>query len=146
MAILNRTIARTQAKSGERPRVRLTPVLLSAALAIVAIAILQLYQTSRATTASFQMQQLEQQKLQLDTSVRQLESEVSTLSSLTRIEQEASRLGLQPADQRDTVQVNVPLPAQSVELPSRFAPKIEEAGVGGDHASWWHRLRKHLPF
>jgi cell division protein FtsL len=146
MAILNRTIARTQAKSGERPRLRPTPILLSAALAVVAIAILQLYQTSRATTANFQMQRLEQQKLELDASVRQLESEVSTLSSLTRIEQEANRLGLQPAAQRDTVQVNVPLPAQPVEVPSRFAPKTEDAGVGGDHASWWDRLRKRLPF
>jgi cell division protein FtsL len=146
MAILNRTIARTQAKNGERPRLRPTPILLSAALAIVAIAILQLYQTSRATTANFQMQRLEQQKLELDASVRQLESEVSVLSSLTRIEQEASRLGLQPAAQRDTVQVNVPLPAQPVEVPSRFAPKTEDAGVGGDHASWWDRLRKRLPF
>jgi len=156
MAILNRTIARTQAKAATSSAriqakaptssIRLGPALLAAALAIVAIAILQLYQTSRATTASFKMQALEQQKLVLDTSVRQLEADVASLSSLARIEQEANRLGLAPAQARDTVQVNVPPPQQGVGLPTRFEPKTEEAAVGGQDASWWHTLRKLLPF
>jgi cell division protein FtsL len=145
MAILNRTIARSQAKAAA-PSMRLGPLLLAAGLAIAAIAVLQLYQTSRATTASFKMQGLEQQKLELDTSVRQLEADVASLSSLARIEQEASRLGLVPAQARDTVQVNVAPPPQGVGLPTRYAPKIEEAGVGGQQASWWHKLRKLLPF
>jgi cell division protein FtsL len=145
MAILNRTLARTQAKLGEPRRLRLKPILLSAALAITAIAVLQLYQTSQATTANFRMQDLQQQKLQLDASVRQLEADVASLSSLPRIEQEATRLGLQPAEQRDAVQVSVAPPAQSMGLPSRFAPKTEETKVGGQHESWWHKLRSLLP-
>ena len=145
MAILNRTIAQSQAKASPSS-VRLGPLLLAAGLAIAAIAVLQLYQTSRATTASFNMQGLEQQKLELDTSVRQLEADVASLSSLARIEQEASRVGLEPAQARGTVQVNVAPPPQGVRLPTRYAPKIEEAGVGGQHASWRHKLRKLLPF
>lgn len=145
MAILNRAIARTQAKTA-LPSMRLGPLLLAFGVALVAIAILQLYQTSRATTTSFQMQQLEQQKLQLDTSVRQLGAEVASLSSLARVEQEANRLGLQPAVDRGTVQVNVAPPPQGGGLPSRYAPATEEARVGEPNASWWHALRKLLPF
>jgi cell division protein FtsL len=145
MAILNRSITRAQAKAAAPP-MRLGPLLLAVGLAIAAIAVLQLYQTSRATTASFKMQGLEQQKLELDTAVRQLEADVASLSSLTRIEQEASRLGLEAAQARYTVQVNVAPPPQGVGLPTRYAPKIDGAGVGGQQASWWHKLRRLLPF
>jgi cell division protein FtsL len=145
MAIANRTIARSQAKAVVSP-LRMAPLLAAAGLAIVAIAVLQLYQTSRATTASFKMQQLERQKLQLDTSVRQLEAEVALLSSLTRIEQEAARLGLQPAQARGSVEVNVAPPEQGLGLPTRYEPHTEEAEVGGHDASWWQSLRKLFPF
>jgi len=145
MAILNRTIAQSQAKAAG-PSLRIAPLLAAAGLMIVAIAVLQLYQTSRATTASFNMQQLEQQKLELDTSVRQLEAEVAALSSLRRIEQEAGRLGLQPAQVRSSVQVNVAPPPEGVGLPTRYEPKTEEAEVGEHDAPWWHKLRKLLPF
>ena len=145
MAILNRTIARAQAKTATSSQ-RIAPLLAAAGLMIVAIAVLQLYQASRATTASFNMQQLEQQKLQLDTSVRQLEAEVAALSSLQRIEQEAGRLGLQPAQARSSAQVNVAPPAQGVGLPTRYGPNTEEAEVGGQDAPWWHKLRKLIPF
>lgn len=146
MAILQRAIARSQAKAATGSSIRLGPLLLAVGLALVAIAILQLYQTSRATTASFQMKRLEQQKLELETSVRQLQADVASLSSLARIEQEANRLGLQPAQNRDTVPVNVAPPSQGVGLPSRYAPRTEGAKVGGQDASWWHKLRKLLPF
>ena len=145
MAILNRTIARSQAKEATPP-LRAGPLLAAAGLAVIAIAVLQLYQTSRATTASFNMKQLEQQKLELDTSVRQLEAEVAALSSLQRVEQEAGRLGLQPAGARASVQVNVAPPPEGVGLPTRYEPKTEEAEVGGQDAPWWQKLRKLLPF
>jgi cell division protein FtsL len=145
MAILNRAAVRTQAKDSV-PSIRLGPWLLAAAVVVAVIAALQLYQTSKATTASYQMQGMEQQKVELETSVRQLEADVASLSSLTRIQQEAQRLGLQPAQARTSVQVNVPLPAERVRLPTRYAPQLNQAKVGGQQASWWHRLLKHLPF
>lgn len=145
MAILNRTAARSQPRAAPLPRIRLRPLLLIAGVMLVAIAGMQLYQMSRATTASFKIQLLHQQETELETSVRQLEADVASLTSLSRIQRDAARLGLQLAQDRDTVSVNVPLPEQRSELPSRYAPQIEQPEVGGEQASWWHRLLKLLP-
>lgn len=147
MAILQRTLTRGAARS--TASVRLGPVLLGAAAVIVAIGVVQLMLTSRATTASFKIQQLQQEKLELETSVRQLEADVAALSSLARIEQEARRLGLVPAERVEVVQVNVPPPLdEETGLPTRFLPEEDRsAGVGEQGgSSWWRDLLKLLPF
>ncbi len=148
MAVLNRTLERAQPKA--TVSLRLGPVLLVAGLAIVIIALLQVVQTSEATTTSFAIQELEQERLELETSVRQLEAEVAALSSLSRIEQEARRLGLEPPQARESVEVNVAwLAADEERLPTRFAPGEQgQAGVDGhpDSSGWWRDLLKLLPF
>ncbi len=129
---------------------RLGPVLLVAGLAVVIIALLQLSQRSEATTTSFAIQGLEQEKLELETTVRQLEAEVAALSSLSRIEREATRLGLAPAEARELLQVNVASAAvDDGLLPTRFAPAGEvEAKEEGrsEQSAWWRQLLKLLPF
>lgn len=146
MAVLNRTLARTQAKATASPR--LAHVLLVAVAVVVVVALLQVVQTSRATTASFAIQRLKQEKLELETEVRQLEAEVGSLSSLSRIEGEAERLGLEPAEDRQTVEVNVAwASADEGRLPTRFAPgEQQEAEVNGQGSSWWRDLLEPLPF
>ena len=128
---------------------RLGPVLLVAGLAVVIIALLQLSQRSEATTTSFAIQGLEQEKLELETTVRQLEAEVAALSSLSRIGREATRLG-QPAEARELLQVNVASAAlDDGLLPTRFAPAgdVEATEEGrSEQQAWWQELLKLLPF
>ena len=147
MAILNRTISRAEAKITTAP-LRLGPILLAVGAVIAVVCVLQLMQTSRATTASFNIQQLEQQKLELQTSVSELEVDVAGLSSLSRVQQEAKRLGLGPPAAREVVEVGVPGPSgDSAQVPARFLPKAETASKAGERpSSWWRDLLKRLPF
>ena len=148
MAVVNRSIAPARPKVA--PTLRLVPVLLIAGGAIVIIALLQVIQTSEATTASFAIQRLEQQRLELENSLRGLEADVAALSSLDRIEREARRLGLQPPRAQETVEINVAPPgAEEDWLPSRFAPAgDDQAGehAGSDGSAWWEDLLDLVPF
>lgn len=144
MAILNRTVVGTQSKT--TTSVRLGSVLLAAGAIIVVLGVLRIVQTSCAATASFKIQGLEQQKLELETSVWQLEADVAGLSSLARIEEEAKRLGLAAPEAQESVEVNVPWSGADGGLPSRFAPRAEEPEVVEQDAPWWRDLLKLLPF
>jgi cell division protein FtsL len=146
VAVLNRTLARTRPKAMASSHWR--QVLLVALAAVVVIALLEVVQTSQATTHSFAIQRLEQQKLELTTGVQQLEAEVASLSSLSRIEGEAQRLGLEAAQTRESVEVNVAwTAADEGRLPTRFAPgEQEEAEVDRQGSSWWRDLLKPLSF
>lgn len=180
MALVNRTIAATQpkvararrgtaaAKARLEPktsgaRLQLMPLLLVAAGAVIVLGLLRVVQTSQATSASFAMLTLQQEKLELETGVRQLEAEVATLSSLERIEREAERLGLDlPVSVTHTTVAAVWPAAADDLLPARFAPATEEdaatagssvddaaiAGADGssDDAEWWQKLLNSLPF
>ena len=146
MAVLNRTIARTRPKAAPATGLHLGPVLLIAGAAIVIIGLLQVVQTSEATTKSFAIQRLEQDKLELDASVRELEADVAALSSLARIEQEARRLGLKPPEAREAVEVNVAWPGADAPLPTRFVPEDEEVEPAGKGSPWWQDLLRLLPF
>jgi cell division protein FtsL len=114
----------------------------------VAIGLLQIVQTSRATTANFEIQKLEQQKLELGAQVRQLEAEVAGLSSLARIEAEAKRLGLQKPQAVQAVEVNVAAEEAPVNhLPTRFSPaEAEQPEDAGGDSTWWGDLLQLLPF
>lgn len=106
-------------------------------------------QTSQATTTNFSIQRLDQQKLELEAEVSGLEAQVASLSSLSRIEREARRLGLTAPAARRSVLVNVPSPGGEALLPAQFAPaKEDEAGMEGhsDSSEWWETLLKPLPF
>ena len=148
MAVLNRTIARTRPKAAPTAGLQLGPVLLIAGAAIVIIGLLQVVQTSEATTRSFAIQRLEQRRLELEANVRELEADVASLSSLSRIEQETHRLGLTAPEAREAVEVNVAWPGAEAPLPSRFAPQgaDEEAEPAEKDSPWWRDLLRLLPF
>jgi hypothetical protein len=114
----------------------------------VVIGLLQIIQTSQATTANYQIQKLEQQKLELGAQVQQLEAEVAGLSSITRIEAESNRMGLQKPQAVQAVEVNVPVEDASVNhLPTRFAPEVQaEPKASGGDSPWWRDLLRRLPF
>ncbi|MCH8849847.1 MAG: hypothetical protein IIC89_03365 [Chloroflexi bacterium] len=143
MALLNRTVATAAPRT---TTLRLGPILFLAAAAVVAVAMLQVAQTSRATTASFAIQSLEQERIELDAAVRELEADVAGFASLSYIQEEAARLGMVPAESREAVEVNVLWSgASGQQLPTRFFPN-EEASVEEPGSSWWQGLLEYLPF
>ena len=143
MAVVSRPFERAQAKVTSS--LHLTPVLLVAVAAIAVVALLRVVQTSDATTTSFSIQRLQETKRELEANVSQVEAEVASLASLSRIEQEARRLGLQAPKGRQSVEVNVPWPAEEEGLPTRFAPG-DEAEVSEQGSSWWRDLLELVPF
>jgi cell division protein FtsL len=143
LALLNRTLSRAEA---QQRAFRIAPLLLVAGVVVVAVAVAQLLLRSEATTATFEIRSLEQQRLGLETEVRQLEAEVASLSALARVEREAKRLGLGPPVGQDTVQVNVAWEGADQErLPTRFA-RDDEEDAGGDATPWWQDMLDLLPF
>ena len=147
MAILNRTVARADAKI-TTPSIWVKPWLFAIGALIVVVALAQLVQTSRATTASFKIEQLQKQRLELETSVSQLEVQVAGLSSLARIQQEAQRLGLGPPASREVVEVSVPGPSgDSAQIPARLLQtEPNENQAGEQKSSRWDGLLDSLPF
>ena len=148
MAILSRTVARSGIEI-TGPSLKLGPVLLAAGAIIVVIAVLQVMQTSRATTASFKIEQFQRQRLELETSVSQLEVQIAGLSSLARIQQEAKRLGLGPPASREVVEVSVPGPSgDSAQIPARLLQtgSTHTTAAAEQKSSWWENLLKHVPF
>jgi len=146
VAILDRTLATPASKA--KSQLRLVPILVLACGAIAVIGLLRIVQTSQATTAGFAMTSLQQEKLELETSVTQLEAEVATLSSIERIEREATRLGLEAPAGVSYLEVGAIWPGEASQvLPARFAPKEEDQVDGSpDNSGWWQDLLKQLPF
>ena len=147
MAVQQGTLAAPKLKTAGR-RLQLMPLLIVAAALVIVLSLLRVVQTSQATTASFAMLTLQQEKLELDTSVKQLEAEVATLSSLERIEREATRLGLELPDRVSYVSVSEVWPATAGDLlPARFAPINKDTVDGSpDDAGWWQRSLNSIPF
>jgi len=151
MAVQQGTLAAPKLKIEGR-RLHLMPLLTVAAALVIVLGLLRVVQTSQATTASFAMQSLQQEKLELETNVKQLEAEVATLSSLERIDREATRLGLELPVRVSYVSVSVARPATTGDLlPARFAPVDEDAALADvdgspDDAGWWQQLLDSLPF
>jgi cell division protein FtsL len=130
-----------------RPSFRLRSlrrILALALAAVVLLVLLQVIQTSDATSTSYNIRHLEQDRQDLSAQVHSLEAEVATLTSLQRVEREArDRLGMVPAEKVLYLEVNVPPPQQQL-LPRRFSasePSVDEPGT-----SWWQALLKLLPF
>ena len=144
MAVLSRTLARAH----PLVRLQLSPVSIAiiAGVAIVIISMVRMMLVSGLATTSFDIQSLEQQRLERQARVGQLERDVAALQSLDRIEREArERLGLVPPQERISVQVNVaPLPADQ-QLTTRPS-STEELGADEQNSSWWRDLLKLLPF
>jgi cell division protein FtsL len=120
-------------------------MLLVGVVAVVAIGLVRVVQSSDATSTNFEIQALQEQRLDWLTRVQQLEAEVSVQTSLQRIEGEArGRLGMVPGGDAERVTVGMPLPEQS--LAPGDATRADEEDEGGGGSWWWHDLDDLLPF
>jgi cell division protein FtsL len=115
----------------------------AAMIVVVAIALLQVAQSSGFAHTGQTMQRLEQEKVDLTAQVHALEAEVAALSSLERTERAArERLGMVPARTTDYLNVNLPAPT-GVLLPRPLAatPTPDERPD-----NWWQAVVRALPF
>lgn len=143
MSTLDRLISRPL----PRPFPRITgvrPVIVGAFLVVACLGLLQVAQTSSATTTGYNLQRLENERSATQAEVHQLEAEVAVLTSIDRIDREArGRLGMVPAGNTMTLEVHKQPPEQQL-VPLRFltesgAPQVESS-------SWWQKLLNLLPF
>jgi hypothetical protein len=111
---------------------------------VALLGLLQVIQTSDATSTGYAIRGLEQQRLDWSAKVHSLEAEVATLASLERVEREAKdRLGLVPAEKVIYLESAVAPPRQQL-VPRRFY--VSDSGAGETDTSWWQALLKLLPF
>ncbi|HUS82149.1 MAG TPA: hypothetical protein VM013_02690 [Dehalococcoidia bacterium] len=143
MSALDRLISRPL----PRPFPRVTgvrPVLVGAFLVVASLGLLQVIQTSNATTTGYSLQRLEDERSATQAEVHLLEAEVAVLTSIDRIAREAGgRLGMVPAGNTVTLDVHKQPPEQQL-VPLRFlspdrAPEVKTS-------PWWQKLLGLLPF
>jgi cell division protein FtsL len=143
MSTLDRLISRPL----PRPFPRLTgvrPALLFGFLVVAGVGLLQVSQTSNATTTGYSLQRLEQERFAKQAEVHQLEAEVALLTSIDRIEKEArGRLGMVPADNVMSLEVHKQPPDQQL-VPLRFLSQSKALQI--ETRSWWQNLLGLLPF
>ena len=142
MATLDRLgpapIGSGQLPSTWRPRRAIAIALIAA----VAIALLQVVQSSGFAHTGQQMQRLETQRTSLQAEVYDLEAEVAALSSLDRTERAArERLGMISARNIDYMSVDVEAPSGPL-LPRPLVIAQARPAAG---EPWWQSLFKALP-
>lgn len=112
--------------------------------AVALLGLLQVIETSDATSTGYNISLLEQERLDWSARVHRLEAEVASLTSLERAEREArGRLGMVPAEKVLYLEVDVPPPRQE-RIPRRFL--TSEPGAGAAGTPWWEALLELLPF
>jgi len=143
MSALDRLISRPL----PRPFPRITgvrPVLLGAFLVVASLGLLQVVQTSNATTTGYNLQRLEAERSAIQAEVHQLEAEVAVLTSIDRIDREArGRLGMVPAGNTITLEVHKQPPEQQL-VPLRFLSTADAPDI--TTSPWWQKLLGLLPF
>jgi len=96
-------------------------VLLGAGGLMLGAMFLPVLQNSDATSTGYQIEREQQQLDDLRAKTYALQAQVAELGSASRIQQEAARLGMQPAGRAVDVTVKVPAPA-GVSLPRSLQP------------------------
>lgn len=91
-------------------------------LVFAAGALSPVLQHSTATSRSFDMQQLQQEQVQLQSDIKLIESDIANLTSLSRIEQRAAAIGLGPGVDPIYINIDVPGP-QPAKVPSKYLPE-----------------------
>jgi hypothetical protein len=116
---------------------------LGAAVVLAAFcSLLPVLQNSTATSRGFDIQASERREAELRGQIGLLESEVASLTSITRIERRAREIGLLPVTDPIFLTVNEPGPAPA-KLPSEYLPRTETRK--GESAPFWKSLVSWLP-
>lgn len=108
------------------------------AIAVLGVgATLPVLQNSTATSRGFEVQALQARQDQLQSEIKQIESEVAQLTSLQRIQRRAETLGLVPGTDPIYIEVSEPGPAPA-KIPSEYLPgPVHEAD---EPDPWWKSL------
>lgn len=131
---------------------RLTGRLLSGLAVLIALTLmvigmfLPVVQSSDATATGYTIRRHQQELADLQASIHRSEAQVAQLGTMSRIRDEAARLGFGPSS-RAGVNVSVPMsPSDQLFLPRRYLPKATpEATPSGGHGLLWTVLHA-LPF
>jgi len=114
-----------------------------AGVAVVGLAaMLPVLQNSAATSEGFGAQRYQAQQAQLKSQISVLESEVASLTSLSRIQRRAEEMGLGPSENPIFVSVDEPGPAPA-KIPSEYLPS--PVVTQDEPAPWWESLFGWLP-
>lgn len=106
-------------------------------------AVLPVVQNSTATTRGFEIQALQVERSNLSGSIRALESQVATYTSLDRVQRRALEMGLHPpAEPPIWVEVGEAGPAPA-KIPADLLPAPVSQPGGSE--SWWRSLLSVLP-
>jgi cell division protein FtsL len=109
----------------------------------VAIALLQVVQSSSFANTGQQIQRLELEKQSRTAEIRDMEAQVAALSSLDRIERSArNQLGMVPAARIEHISVNAAAPGVPL-LPRPILNPVRPAAPATE--PWWQSLFKALP-
>jgi cell division protein FtsL len=114
-----------------------------ALLIVAAVGLLQVLQTSRATTAGYELRALENERQTLSAQVRLLESEIAQQARVEQIRKTAvERLGMAPPQRTLHITVDTPAPA-SMPLPERYV--VDPQPLQPPSLSVWEQLLRRLP-
>lgn len=115
-----------------------------ALLAVGAVGVLQVLQTSSTTGAGYELRQLDRERSQLSADIRLLEADVASSARLEQVRERAvTQLGMTEPKESLRVAVSVPPPA-AVPLPERYVQSVP--GFEAQRVSWWERwLRALVP-
>ena len=142
MASIPRATGRVPALPSARGLSR--TLLAGIALLIVAVVgLFQVLQTSRATTAGYELRSLERERAVLAAEVRILEADVAQQARVEEVRAAAiERLGMVKPEA--TVQITVPVQAPAVlALPERYVNRPDP--VPPVELAWWERLLQKVP-
>lgn len=144
MSALDRLIPRPLSRPLAQP-LNLRPLLIAAFSVIAIIGVLQVVQTSDATTTGYSLRDLDRQRADKLADIHQLEAEIAALTSIERVESEArGRLGMAPAEDVITLEVHEQPPEQQ-PLPERFL-RGARGLAPAENDSLAERLLRLLPF
>jgi hypothetical protein len=135
---------RTAAPTIARPR-HLPGTLLAgiALLVLAAVGLLQVLQTSRATTAGYQLRDLENERETLSAQIRLLESGIAQQVRVDEVHRAAvERFGMVPP--ANTLHITVDTPAPPLmPLPDRYV--VEPQPIEAPSLSIWEQFLRKLP-
>ena len=112
-------------------------------IAVTAVGLFQVFQTSRAATMGYGLQALEQERSALAAELRLIEADIARVSRLEQIrEQAVERLGMVVPEETLRIAVDVPKP-RVIPMPERYV--VAAAPVDAPSAAWWERLLRRVP-
>jgi cell division protein FtsL len=112
-------------------------------LAIAAVGLVQVLQTTRVAEVGYQLRALEVERQSLDASIRLLEAQIAQVSNLERLRLQAvTRLGMVPPETTMRIAVQAQAPAKQ-PLPRRYVHLPAREPI--PQPAWWEELIGSIP-